>query len=117
MRKVQNLKPKKPSNCSKQYSQRVKAENDGACMSATAKNGAIDSDMYLKISKRSDANSVHKRAPVTTHIINADATSRFSSCTAKTSPSTDNNSNDNCHVPDFWDKALQANICQENKVM
>ena len=106
MRKVQNLKAKKSSD-GKQYSQRSKKEADGVCMSAPGKNNlnAIDSDMNIKIAKRSDANSVHGRgAAAMQHA--ADATSRFSSCTAKTSPSTDNNSNDNCHVQDFWDKAL-----------
>ena len=106
---MRNFKPKKSSG-GKQNSQRAKNEADGACKSAPGKTGAIDSDMYLKIEKRSDANSAHKRGAAATHMNNADATSRFSSCTAKTSPSTDNNSIDNGHVPDFWDKALQANI-------
>ena len=74
-----------------------------ACMSAPGKQH--DSQQYLSVT------TTTKRSENCSSAIDV-TSSRFSSCTAKTSPSTDNNEgscNEN-QVPDFWDKALQASV-------
>lgn len=121
MRKVQQIKPKKSHESKQQHEPRAKKDSQAACMSAPNKadKGSPyqqacknSSTMKTTTNKRLDINSAHGRHAAQHN----DATSRFSSCTAKTSPSTDNNSNDNCHGQDAWDKALQAKICEQDMI-
>ena len=78
-------------------------------MSAPGKQSKADPEMYLGSNLHCDSSSANGRfTPVEKE---GDGTSRFSSCTAKTSPSTDNNSNGYPAGPqDYWDASLQAKI-------
>ena len=82
--------------------------SDVACMSAPGKNkiDGTDVSQYLSVKKSDQINSARNR----TYNNEKEATSRFSSCTAKTSPSTDNNSNGNAQAQEYWDAALHAKI-------
>ena len=84
-------------------------------MSAPGKKNGVETDMssYLSVKKGDLANSARNR-PYTNK---QEATSRFSSCTAKTSPSTDNNSTGNAQAQDYWDAALHAKIGQAKDLL
>ena len=89
---------------------RVKVGAESACMSAPGKNNTVHPEMQYLTFKSSDAASTHDGWAAA---MEKDAPSRFSSCTAKTSPSTDNNSNGNV-TENVWDVDLQAKICQQS---
>ena len=107
MRKVQYLSNKKSIE-PKLMSGKTASGIESACMSAPGKKNGEENDMscYLSVKKGDLANSARNR-PYTNK---QEATSRFSSCTAKTSPSTDNNSTGNAQAQDYWDAALHAKI-------
>jgi len=87
---------------------RSKRVSETVCTSAPGKNNVVDNDkQYLSV-KSLDVASVH-----VDRTIEKDAPSRFSSCTAKTAPSTDNNSNGNLNE-NAWDVYLQAKIWQQS---
>lgn len=88
-----------------QAAQMVSQDLASACMSAPCKNSG-EAGMFHSSQVKSDRLQV---------MVEKDAISRFSSCTAKTSPSTDNNSSGNPAVQeDRWDSSLQAKIRQHN---
>ena len=87
-----------------------KMDGNANFMSAPGKNKALDPDMYLGLGQRNASSSKGKAMGTTER----DATSRFSSCTAKTSPSTDNNSSGYPTAQETWDPNLKAKICQQS---
>ena len=88
---------------------RSKRVSETVCTSAPGKNNVVDNDKQQYLSVKSlDVASVHVDKTV-----EKEAPSRFSSCTAKTSPSTDNNSNGNL-TENAWDVYLQAKIWQQS---
>lgn len=119
MRKAHYQKAKKTVE-PKPLSQRTKKDPMGASMSAPGKNKAVeDPEAHYFVTttnyKLSDVNSAQGRLAATVASYQKDGvTSRFSSCTAKTSPSTDNQSNGNSHAAwDYLDAStLKAHICQ-----
>ena len=95
----------------KSVGSRLFKQFEQACMSAPGKaQPSVESD-YLRISVNEKVNCENQK----------DAPSRFSSCTAKTSPSTDNNSvggtpNENGRISGGgWELALNANIRKQSK--
>ena len=108
MRKVQYLSSKKSTDGGKEASGKTLKSSEMACMSAPGKNKVegADKSQYLSVKKSDQINSARNR-PCNNE---KETTSRFSSCTAKTSPSTDNNSNGNAQAQEYWDAALHAKI-------
>jgi len=80
---------------------------DGACMSAPGKNSA-------EVGLRDTSRVKSDRLAV---MVEKDAVSRFSSCTAKTSPSTDNNSAGYGLAQESWDMNLQAKIRHQSALI
>jgi len=98
MRKSQNyVKAKKRTGAVLAAHPRDKKEL--VCMSAPGK--ITDSEMIGDSHRMNVTVKVEK-----------DAVSRFSSCTAKTSPSTDNNSSGDPRALKSWDSRFQAHIRQ-----